>query len=1528
MRRSFSLRPGGRGAIKHTMAFINPNPTIPVVPFTEDLKQPLSFGPTQPIVMFPVRLETRFFLLPDGGADLRVRVYPDNVHIDTHEPGLTEEEIIWGKHFWEQTWRAAEDDEAQKLAWRQLVERFDAGRAAWVARSLKPLNPNDDRPKQPLQNTEPLPTPISFPSPGTKADAWTRAPLTNVLPKRWCVFGYAGGKLIIKGLGNLIPDKLPTGPDPSAASEEFDEGELAIDAGMKWMVDFAEAEKVGMGIRLRLNREQAKGFDILLVFGTKAAVGAPDGTAQLVDLLNAHHYTDGLNFVLQGTPSNNTPDAPSGFNSSDPGQGESYLVERAAPAFEAGDESNADALTSALGLRDENAKPLANCANASAREQLEARHMNRVLWPTTWGYFLTQMMGIGGAGPTTLTPGDWNWARQHFIAYVRAQGPLPTLRVGKQPYGILPVTSLNAWQPKAGQEQQHRRDVALRDFLLKLRELWRRNLNEVPRVGRRENPDQDFADIFSMDALSSRYGLRHLMGQEYLKNLWSFMLAANNTAARTGSVWWDKQHEMAIAPLKELGLRNTAGFTWQPFLSGRVFSGFHTLLKGPLVQSEVLSETTQLNPNYIDLLNTSDIDTIRNEDFSDPKPRGLLYSVLRNAILQEYRTAAINLVHPDNQSLAHHLATFESEIYGVVSVTGARPTSPFWDQLKRPVTGVTNDPLGLHLFTLRSPPQDPAMAARVATLLEFRESLDHLQKLNAANLQRLFAGTLDLCSHRLDAWITSFATKRLSEMRMANPTGILLGGYGWVLNLKPGGAPVFEPPSAGDQGALIRPRDNPGYTHTPSLAQAATVAVLRSGHLTHCDGVNKDLLAIDLSSERVRLATWLLDGVRQGQPLGALLGYRFERRLQDARLGQFIPEFREVAPLVARKLTQTTDQAANQSVEKIAANNVVDGLDLLRKWKSSLKSPPSPLSPVQILLKHSKDKPNLEQVKALQEELNRLDDAVDAVSDALVAESVHQAVQGNPLRTASTLDAIASGEAPPPELEVARTPRTGIALTHRLVSLFSGSPSLAPEWESPAVPFRANAEPYLNAWAAKLLGNPHQVRCLIELIDPSTAEVLETKELRLNELRLSPLDFIYAAEGARDAQPSEIQQRILNEVKRKNQGLADAELRINPGRAAGWTTNDVSYGEFTELLRTARKLITGARGLDASELAPPDKNQPAAVDVAELQGRADEAAKALRQTQTVLQAQLDEAGTASLEGLREALIQSANFGVAGALPFSAQGESADDREALLLQGNSLVKELGQRVDQLAAFEMNFKPDTADDLRKHHIGRLRVIFGDAFAMLPRFTVANATELEKALADTAKIQDNDALAVVTWFQRASRVREGVARLDASICYAEALGTGEQLNLRICQLPYREDDRWVGLPLKSDQPLSSSRFSLVVQSEPMLDVKQPMAGLLVDEWVEVVPNVSETTGVVFQYDQPDAAPPQCILLAVPPDLDQPWNLWSLQQVLLETLDLARIRAVDPDALDEVGHYLPALYFAVNTAGDTVSTDFMQLK
>jgi hypothetical protein len=804
--------------------------------------------------------------------------------------------------------------------------------------------------------------------------------------------------------------------------------------------------------------------------------------------------------------------------------------------------------------------------------------------------------------------------------------------------------------------------------------------------------------------------------------------------------------------------------------------------------------------------------------------------------------------------------------------------------------------------------------------------------LTAGRLQRAFAGTLDLCSNRLDAWFTSVATKRLAEIRSASPaTGTLVGGYGWVMNLKPTAAAVADSTPPGESGVILRSPNNPGFTHTPSLAQAATVAVLRSGHLTHSNTATQDLLAIDLSSERVRLATWLLDGVRQGQPLGALLGYRFERSLHDAQLDAFITFFREVAPLVAKKL-----EVPGQAVENIAANNVVDGLRLQRTWKSIVGTSVPLASHLQTLFARGTTKePTTAMVTqsaaALINQLQQLDAAVDAVSDALLAETVHHAVQGNPLRTASTLDAVASGEAPPPELDVVGTPRTGIGLTYRLVTLFGGATALPTKWAAPAIAHRMTAEPYLSVWAAKLLGDPTAVRASVERVDPETGAIIETREVRLNELKLGPLDLIYANEGSRDAAPSEIEQRMMLLVARKAPAIPTGEiLRVNPARQPTFAATDVSYAEFTEVLRTARKLITAVRGIDGSDLNFGGQNQASAVDLVELTARADRAESALRSTQTVLQRGLNTPTTTVLDVLRDSILAAATFGIAGAVPFSASGDSPADRAMLLTQGTSVVKELAQRADQLTNLKTAFNAATAspEDAREQQLARLRATFGKSFVVLPRFTAANALELEKALADSVKIQDNDSLAAATWFQRASRVRDGVSRLDASLRYAESLETGERLSLRVAQLPYQPNDRWVALPLKPGQGLSTSRFSLVVQALPTLDVKLPMVGLLIDEWVEVMPNPKETTGVVFQYDQPDATPPQSILLAVPPDPDQPWNLWQLQQVLLETLDLARIRAVDPDTLDEVGHYLPAMLFAANVGGETVSTDFAQLK
>ena len=65
--------------------------------------------------------------------------------------------------------------------------------------------------------------------------------------------------------------------------------------------------------------------------------------------------------------------------------------------------------------------------------------MRTALWPVTWGYMLDQLAG-------ELSDDAIAAARAHFLANVAAGGALPALRLGRQPYGVLPATSLRRWR--------------------------------------------------------------------------------------------------------------------------------------------------------------------------------------------------------------------------------------------------------------------------------------------------------------------------------------------------------------------------------------------------------------------------------------------------------------------------------------------------------------------------------------------------------------------------------------------------------------------------------------------------------------------------------------------------------------------------------------------------------------------------------------------------------------------------------------------------------------------------------------------------------------------------------------------------------------------------------------------------------------------------------------------------------------------------------------------------------------------------
>src|SRR6185369_836288 len=165
----------------------------------------------------------RFFAQPDGATqELRVRVYPDQIHIDSHEPALSQDEFLWGQHFWQQIWRAGRDEAGERLAWQQLCDRFDAHRAAWIARALSPTN-IADWPSAPIPADKPLPAEPKLTAAAMLKDptggSWQRAPLARAMPQRWIAVATARGALVGYALGAPVDREPAVGPDPQDKTE-------------------------------------------------------------------------------------------------------------------------------------------------------------------------------------------------------------------------------------------------------------------------------------------------------------------------------------------------------------------------------------------------------------------------------------------------------------------------------------------------------------------------------------------------------------------------------------------------------------------------------------------------------------------------------------------------------------------------------------------------------------------------------------------------------------------------------------------------------------------------------------------------------------------------------------------------------------------------------------------------------------------------------------------------------------------------------------------------------------------------------------------------------------------------------------------------------------------------------------------------------------------------------------------------------------------------------------------------------------
>jgi hypothetical protein len=1307
---------------------------------------------------------------------LLIRAWPDDIHIRTHDPALSPREAKAAKSYFEQL-SHVQDQRDHRALWNGLVSDVGLRRALYIA--------TDGRALQAGRRPSGWSTPATLGCMPDRLTAhlWFRNPdaLVQTAPDRVVIAPHP------------VSEALVVGPVPQAADG------TPLGAEAAWMHDFKAAIAAGMALEVDLQQAPPdRRVHRLIVVGMRTTVPAEDQAQELAALLAAQNVSVGIDILSAGAATNLLPGATPDFGVTDPerlfddevaGNLQPYVRRRPRHLDPGGERSQGLRLARALGLP----------AEATGRAPGSGQRPNPAFQP------IRRLLGLLAepVAQAALVPGLAGEEVSRITNLFGAEDiedpfePLPHLLVGAQPYGILPLAL-----PEALPLRPH---AALTDGLR--RTVFAEALARIPRV---TDVDASTARSTLLTVLRSDAVSRVLYFRPILKG--GLAQEARAIAQSRGLPDFDPA-DAASGLAEALGARpsDLAAMDWvllDPSILGQL----------PLVRAA--RPDAPAPAQYLDWvgggIEPRDLLAQSYPDGADPG--ALLFHLCRELVLT-------SLVADILDSIAND-ATFAQLFREAARDAPAEfaPGGRYWADMQTFIaaamqatprgTGWVWDP-------------DPAYKRTVDAFVAVRALIGQT---DADLADGLFRG-LDLLSHRLDGWITRDAAERLAEVRRdpaagvwqpeAYTAGLNLGAFGVVENL----APRTTPASA-------------GYLLSPSPQQAVAGAVLLSADVADWRQSRGSDFAVDLASGQVQRALWLAEGLRQGQPLGALLGYQIERNLTEAGVGALVLPLRAFAPLTPPRLTPAPlgDMPAS-------ADAVADGLALLQR-----ATPQGSLTPDAARLGLTLGPTEL---TALGAALAKAANAVDALSDLLLAEGVYQMVRGNPVRARVATDAMAGAGGLPDRFEVAETPAMGTAVTHRM-ALFIDAPE-PKDW--PLTP-RAKADPEANAWAARWL--PDQAQIHLPILRGGAEETATLAELQKAAedrgeawLMLAPLDLAVLAETPVPPPSSPLFQRLA--------ALAGTSLATD---AADRPAKGIGLAELSGLAHQISRCLLGFRPLAASELPLPAKP---AEDQSEARiGAAEAGLYALDKT----------ASQATDETAAEAcLAAAAQYG----LTPPPEGPMAD-RVA------RLRAEIASRLAPLPV-NATFRE------------RLRQLLGPRQPAIPPLLAPKSDLLKRAL-------HVDSSAVRHLTQQAARVRGPVQTLwQAFRCLQLSAAAPVPFVLPEDGAPAAP---WIGLPQRPEHGRTETIF-WATDDRP--DGPELTAALFIDAWTEVIPDPQGTGALAFHYDAPSTAAPNVILLGCPAPAQEGWSLETIVALVEEALNLGKMRMIDPELLGAAGQFLPAL-------------------
>jgi hypothetical protein len=789
---------------------------------------------TIPIVMFPVRLETRF-----KGDALWVRIYPDEILIDTVERSLTEQEIDAARGFWLALWPFLTTNRdavsAAKDAWNAAVRLHTPERLGLAIRLQVPENLGSSP-----SGSQPV-----FPDVEIGAGVPTRAATTRLLPEHWVVRGYdAKGQQLFEAVSKQVTDVLAVSASPRVAPTTPG---ATLDADAQWTVDFAAAEQAGMALRIPLPSTARTGFARLLVTGLKVALEtdtwATEGSAssELARLFEGHRFGAGLGLLPRWTPTNNSAQAPSPYPFPPPDDLVAALFSRKGHLEGLPIDRDTTRFAQVFQLPWLNlvCRSCLSFPGTDLDEVARSKAINELTWPFLYGgafeEYWSQDSSVeypdDGSAPQPrrrVAPDDLvRDVRQFFVEYVHPSGQYPFFRVGNAPYAILPTTSISLFESSKFEGK-------VAHVLRLARPTWMRRIGLVPRIypEQRTNADNHALSVFRTSPRSNDLG-------------WG-VRALDGTA---------DEDKAFIARLQQRfrTLFPAAGVTNGPAL--RSYVGRKATAGGQL---DALLPFFQIVPWIPDKPLPADFWKAFNErpPFTKPGSTGpsldsLLTENTPLNLLQEFtwaRFVAVAALCAESQRVLRQL----------LDTPGYNPGLSAADRRATAMGAFT---------TPRWQGDSSALALRAAW-----RAFDLVTTMSGPELSRRMRDSVDLASYRIDAWLAALPLRRLY-----NQQGRYIGCFGWLEDLRPRTAP----PSA-------------GFLIAPSMAHAATAAVLLDGARTRAG--DDRTFQVDLSSGRVRSALALLDSVRAGEPLASSVGRTFETALAQAGAFDAIERLRSKYP--------------------------------------------------------------------------------------------------------------------------------------------------------------------------------------------------------------------------------------------------------------------------------------------------------------------------------------------------------------------------------------------------------------------------------------------------------------------------------------------------------------------------------------------------------------------------------------------------------------------------------------------------------